>query len=68
MRALAWWLIPIGVTLLTAAWVTAAGWWRRSRQRQAFGSVEDVERFRRALARPDVVIRPKEEGDGGSGP
>jgi len=60
MGALAWWLVPIGATLLAAAWVTAAARWRRSRSRQAFGSIEDIERFRRALARPNVVIRPKD--------
>jgi hypothetical protein len=41
--------------------VTAAARWRRSRSRQAFGSIEDIERFRRALARPNVVTRPKDD-------
>jgi hypothetical protein len=26
--------------------------------------MEDVERFRRALAKPDLVIHPKDDGDG----
>ncbi|HKA69536.1 MAG TPA: hypothetical protein VKG85_10505 [Actinomycetes bacterium] len=60
MGALAWWLVPIGATILAAAWVTATGWWRRSRSSQAFGSIEDIERFRRALARPNVVTHPKD--------
>jgi hypothetical protein len=61
MGALAWWLVPIGATILAAIWVTAAARWRRSRSRQAFGSIEDIERFRRALARPNVVTRPKDD-------
>lgn len=64
MRALAWWLIPFCATVLAAIWVSVAGRWGRSRQRQAFASVEDVERFRRALAKPDLVIHPKDDGDG----
>jgi hypothetical protein len=61
MGALAWWLVPICATILAAVWVTAAARWRRSRSRQAFGSIEDIERFRRALARPNVVTRPKDD-------
>ncbi|MCI0688535.1 MAG: hypothetical protein L0Y54_15055 [Sporichthyaceae bacterium] len=65
MRALAWWLIPIGATMIAAVWVGLAGWWRKARHRRAFGSIEDVERFRRALARPDVVgMRPPVDEDG----
>jgi len=61
MGALVWWLVPICATVLAAIWVTAAARWRRSRSRQAFGSIEDIERFRRALARPNVVTRPKDD-------
>jgi len=61
MGALVWWLVPICATVLAAIWVTAAARWRRSRSRQAFGSIEDIERFRRALARPNVITRPKDD-------
>lgn len=63
MRALVWWLVPVGATVVAAVWVSVAAWWRRTRGKRSFESIEDVERFRRALARPDVIDRPPRSRD-----
>lgn len=50
MSALAWWLIPLGATLLALVWAAM-----RSRPRRAVdphSSIADMDRFRAAMGRP----------------
>lgn len=64
MSTLAWWLIPLGATLLALVWAAA-----RSRPRRTVdphASIADMARFRAAMRRPlpdgdarDVDPRPR---------
>lgn len=50
MSALAWWLIPIGATILAIAWVSWAS--RPKPPADVHDTLRSYERFRRALGAP----------------
>ena len=53
MSALAWWLIPLGATLIALAWV---GWRNRTRPpADAHHAMADMARFREAMERPNPM-------------
>lgn len=61
MSALAWWLIPIGATIVAIGWVSWAN--RPKPPADAHVTLQSYERFRRALAPPPASGGGGEPGE-----
>jgi hypothetical protein len=66
MSALAWWLIPIGATVLAIAWASWAS--RPKPHANVDDTLQSYERFRRAMGAPPSAARdpgdPSERQEG----
>ncbi len=60
MSALAWWLVPIGATIVAIGWVSWAS--RPKPPADVHATLESYERFRRALGTPPPASRDVGEG------